>query len=318
MRIVRFASALLIAACSSVSTPLQPPLTSTAHTAAALTSWMSPEAQSEDLLYVSDASGTVDVFSYPAGKLVGKLKGFVSPAGLCTGPTGDVFVTDTYNLDIVEYPHGGTTPVRTLYDFGYYPFGCAVDPNTKDLAVTNYTSISNGHGGVAIFKGGHSLPHSFNNTKFNAYFFCGYDNHSNLFVDGADVGSYHTEFAELAGGSTTLKSIVLNKTIGYPGGVQWDGHYVAVQDISSRILYRFQISGSRGKSVGTTQFQGDTSTLIKQFWISGKNIVIPYGAGRHIGKVGEWPYPAGGARSQSIAVSHATELLGITISLARR
>ena len=43
-------------------------------------SWMKSEAKRGDLLYISD-QGTrhIDVFSYPRGKLVGKLYGFVAP-----------------------------------------------------------------------------------------------------------------------------------------------------------------------------------------------------------------------------------------------
>ena len=54
-------------------------------------SWMKSEAKRGDLLYISD-QGTrhIDVFSYPRGKLVGKLYGFVAPAGECVDGAGYV------------------------------------------------------------------------------------------------------------------------------------------------------------------------------------------------------------------------------------
>jgi hypothetical protein len=56
-------------------------------------SWMLPEAKSEDLLYVSEV-GTVTVYSYPQGKLEGKLRGFFDATGECVDAKGDVYIAD--------------------------------------------------------------------------------------------------------------------------------------------------------------------------------------------------------------------------------
>lgn len=326
-RILGFAAgALLLAGCGGGNaiapgqTSLLPPgITRGAHTNRA-ESWMAPEATGEDLLYVSDADGVVDVFSYPAGKLVGVLKGFASPAGLCSDPDGNVFVTDINNLNVLKYKHGGKKPIQTLVDFGHYPFGCAVDPGTKNLAVANYAStLSFGPGSLSVFVGGKGEPHSYEDQAFNAYFFCGYDSQGNLFVDGADYGSYHTQFAELAKNSSTLTNIALNQTIGYPGGVQWDGKYMAVQDAYTHTIYRFSFSGSSGTSMGAVHIKGDKSGLLAQFWIDGKTVVLPYGTqARAVHSVGFWPYTKGGNHSQSFTAAHATELVGVTVSLAKK
>ena len=72
---------------------------------------MNPEAKRNNLLYVSDqGKRRIDVFSYPGGKLVGTLYGFVGPAGECTDGAGDVFIVDGGNYDIVEYADAGKTP----------------------------------------------------------------------------------------------------------------------------------------------------------------------------------------------------------------
>lgn len=280
---------------------------------------MAPEAVSQDLLYVSDARGVVYVFSYASRKLLGELKGFVSPAGVCSNPSGDIFVVDSSSSDVLEYKHGGTTPVFTLHDFGYYGLGCSVNPATGDVAVANSAnSNSLGAGSVAVFPGGRGLPFFHEDHNFNAYFFCGYDDKGNLFVDGADVGSYHTLFAELPNGSSNLRDITLDQTIGYPGGVQWDGKYVAVGDGSSDELYRFKISGAKGTSAAKVSFKTDRSTLIAQFWIGGSTIVLPYGTlSREVRKVGLWSYPKGGTPSAVIEVPRATELVAATVSVAK-
>jgi hypothetical protein len=314
------AVALLTAGCAGVTAPVQsPPVVSQPATRIDSSgSWMAPSAVRQNLLYVSDSKGSVTVFSYPGFKRVGVLQGFKSPAGLCSDPrNGDVYVVDTNSLDLFKYRHGATKPVKTLSMFGYFPFGCAVDPTSGNIAVASYSAQPSGPGALSIFRRGAFFPTNYTDPAFNAYFFCSYDDHGNIFVDGADANSYHTEFAELPQGSTTFKAIRLDKVIGFPGGVQWDGTYMAVADAMSRILYRFKISGSRGKSVGALRFKADRSTLLHEFWIQGRAIAMPYGTvSREVRSVGRWPYPSGGPLTRSIALPHAAELVGVTVSLA--
>lgn len=279
---------------------------------------MSPSAQSQDLLYVSDVFGKVLAFSYPAMKRVGLLKGFMSTAGLCTDPSsGDFYVVDTNAVALYKYKHGGTKPVKELHLFGYFPFGCAVDPATGNVAVTDIAKQPSGPGAVSIFRKGALFPTTLSDPAFDAYYFCSYDDKGNLFFDGADVNSNHTEFAELPKGSGSFKAITLDKSIGYPGAVQWDGTDMAVEDTLSRILYRFKITGSRGQSVGSARFADDRSTLVHQFWIQGNTIVMPYGtAPRSVRLVGRWRYPRGGSPVKSMTIERADELVGVTVSAA--
>lgn len=282
-------------------------------------SWMAPEAAHDDLLYVSDARGVVDVFSFPAGKRVGVLKGLQSPAGMCSSPSGNIFVANFGGSNIIEYAHGGTTSIAQLNDFGHYPYGCSFDPATGNLAVANYSGIvTNAAGSVAIFLGAKGIPHSYQDPAFVTYYFCGYDDKSNLFVDGANNGTSQTLFAELPKGKTTFTDITLNEKIGFPGAVQWDGRYIDVGDSFHQNLYRFAISGKNGKAMGKLLFGGDHSTLSAQFWLQGSTVVLPYGTQRRsVHNFGVWPYPKGGAPSKSDAVAGSTELLGAAVSLAK-
>lgn len=313
------AAALLAAGCGGPGASVQgPPAAQSAIRVDTTGSWMAPSAERQDLLYVSDSKGHVTVFSYPGLKQVGLLEGFKSPAGLCSDPrNGDVYVVDTNSLDLFKYKHGGTKPIKTLSVFGYYPFGCAVDPVSGDVAAANYAAQPSGPGSLSIFRAGAFFPTTYTDSAFNAYFFCSYDDHGNIFVDGADNNSYHTEFAELQKGAASFRTVHLDKLIGFPGGVQWDGTYMALQDTISRVLYRFKISGSHGKSVAAMRFKIDRSTLVHQFWIQGRTIVMPYGnVSRQVHMVGSWPYPAGGSPSKSVTIAHAAELVGVTVSLA--
>ncbi len=281
--------------------------------------WMAREAAAEDLLYVSDDSGRVLVFSYPAGKLVGTLTGFDGPSGLCSDSKGNVFVTNTGAAQIVEFAHGAKKPRQTLTEFGYFPDGCAVDPSSGDLAVANYaTSPSIGPGSIAIYKDAKGTPANHTDPAFGEYFFCSYDDKHNLYVDGVNAGTTQSEFAELPNRAKSFRNIKLKQRIGYPGAVQWDSNEIALEDTSTDIVYRIKVSGASGTVVGTTRFKDSRSDLIVQFSIRGHTIVVPFGSRRRVTRsIGFWSYPAGGAPTLVIAKLGASELVGTTISLAR-
>lgn len=289
----------------------QPLRSSLATTSGAITahpdhsrSWMDPDAKKDDLFYISD-NGTDDVYIYAyepgRGKtLVGTLTGFSSPKGICVDKAGNVFITNQVPLrvgpsTVVEYAHGGTHPIATLIDSAYYPYGCSVDPVTGNLAVTNAsTSYSYGPGDVAIYPNAKGAPINYLDSDFDQYFFCGYDNKGNLFVDGLSSGSA-SEFAKLPKGSKTLKSITLNQTVQLPGGVQWDGKYVAIGDQIAATIYQFNVSGSVGTKVGITPLNG--GNYVRQFWIYGRKVIGPDNQGAN---VKFWNYPGGGTATKSI------------------
>ncbi len=99
-------------------------------------SWMLPEAKRDDLLYATDNAGFVHVFSYPAGKEVGTIVVAGDPLGACVDRAGNVWVARFRMTSVVEYAHGGTSPIGDVGTYPNNPWGCAVDPTTGNLAVT--------------------------------------------------------------------------------------------------------------------------------------------------------------------------------------
>ena len=257
-------------------------------------SWIQPDVKKKSLLYVSSVlSNDVYVYSYANQQLVGTLTGFEQPYGLCADKTGDVWIVNDGAQQIVEYKHGGTSPIATLSDSGEYPEGCAVDPTTGNLAVTNFYSTS-GNGSVSIYAHASGEPTTYSDPSIANFRFCGYDDKGNLFADGATTSSEFA-FAELRKGGSTLTNIALQQKVEWPGGVQWDGKYVAVGDTDAGILYR--TNGAGGKVKGSTTLAD--SNYVNQFWIAGKSVVAPSQDG---GDVGLYTYPAGGAPSKTISV----------------
>ena len=216
-------------------------------------SWMAPEAVKDDLIYVSDLLGqVVEIYTYGHGnKLVGTLTGFFNPEGLCVDKAGNVWVTNDTSVgvhQITEYAHGGTSPIQNLINSNGNVNGCSVDLKTGDLAVTNFWGPTEGAGGVSIYRHATGTPVSYTDPNIHYYYYCGYDDKGNLYVDGLSSGS-NFGFAELPKGGTAFTDVTLNQTIYLPGGVQWDGKYVAVGDQVAvkhnftSTVYQFSISG---------------------------------------------------------------------------
>lgn len=274
-------------------------------------SFVAPDAMRKDLLYVSDEdTNTVYIYSYPQLEREGKLTGFDGPFGECADKHGNVFIANDDASQIREYAHGGTKPIATLSDPGYYPRGCSIDPTTGDLAVANIVTTSLGEGNIAVYKGAKGNPAAYyaDAKVFNVYS-CAYDNAGNLFIDGEDQASTAFAFAELPTGSKKFTDISLNQTIGVAGGVQWDGKYVAVGDQYADI-YQFAIHGKTGTKVGVTPLNGVGRD--SEFWIQGGNVIVPDSYKRD---VAIWSYPTGGTPEKSSKGFKAP--IGATVSVAR-
>jgi sugar lactone lactonase YvrE len=263
-------------------------------------SWMAARARNSDLLYVSDIeTGDVYVYDYANDALVGTLTGFNEPQGECVDASGNVWIANTKATEMVEYAHGGTSPIATISDPGEYPVGCAVDPTTGNLAVTNIYTTVGAHGDLAIYTRASSAPKRYTDSNFLYYYFCGYDPKGDLFLDGSNNdGAF--QFAKLPAGSSTFAAITLDKTVYFPGGVQWVGKVVAVGDQgyldeSLSAIYRIHLSGDYGTILTTGYLTGAED--VSQFFIRGRRVVGP---DLDLGFTGVWHYPLGGRAIKTI------------------
>ncbi|HEY1654718.1 MAG TPA: hypothetical protein VGF86_06370 [Candidatus Tumulicola sp.] len=305
------AAAALLAGCGGNSLQSLPAASSTARALAAGVSWMDPSAQRGALLYASDsAADVVKVFSYPRGKLVGTLTGFQTPQGMCVDKAGDIFITNSGAAQILEYAHGGTTPIATLTDSNEHPIGCAISRLNGDLAATNIFDDSYSNGSLSVYRRARGTPKKYTDPQMIADYFCGYDAAGNLFVDGTRPATFAFVFAELPKGGKRLRNVTLNQTIAGPGGVQWDGKYVAIADQEAPVIYQFTVTGNVGTKAGQTETQGSSDVV--QFFIKGKTVVGPNATS---GQVMYWPYPGGGEQEKIISGFEVP--IGTAISVAK-
>jgi hypothetical protein len=294
-------------------------------------SWILPSAKKSDLLYVSDLlAQVVDIYTYGKGnKLVGELTGFFNPEGLCVDLKGNVYVTnDTSDgvYQITEYAHGSTSPIRTINDPDGRANGCSIDPTTGNLAVADFWGPSEVIGNVAVYPKASGTPTSYSNTNIFYDYYCAYDDKGNLFVDGETEGSVFG-LGELSKGGNTLNFVNIDETIYLPGGVQWDGKYLAVGDQVAvkhnftSTIYQFSISGSEATTVNTMILTG--SNEVAQFWIPrihngakrryGDRLIAPNQDGKD---TLFYDYPSGGY--PIVTIPGETDPIGATLSLAEK
>jgi hypothetical protein len=288
-------------------------------------SWIRPDAKGKPLLYASDEGrGEVDVYDFerPSRRLEGRLFGFNLPLGMCSDASGNVYVTDFVKAEAVEYAKGASKPKRHVKVTGN-PIGCSVDATTGNLAVSAFQDANQttGAGGVWIFAHGSGSPVLYSDPNLTFYWSPGYDDKGNLFVEGENPNAPTLD--ELARGATSLSEISLSGTsIGSPGGVMWDGKYVAAADQAydggtTTAIYRVSISGSTGTVASIVQLSDSCNasggTAVAQPWISGTTVV-----GGNLDctfRFDYWSYPKGGKPIKSIDASIAPEYgSGQTIS----
>lgn len=265
----------------------------------AVTLSLSKGDTSGPLLYVSDVGTfTVHVYTYPALKPAGKLTGFNEPQGLCADSAGNVWVTNTNVYQVREYAHGGTTPIATLHDDFGYPVGCAVDPSSGNLAVTNLQNFS-GAAIVLLYKHARGTPAVYSNKDIAYYYFAGYDGSGNLYVSG-QTSQHGFALGVLARGAKSISGVAVSGgTIYFPGTVAWNGSNLVLGDqrcknSASSCLYRLTVSGKTAHVVGSTPLGGACD--VAQAWVGASRVAAgEYQSCSH-GPSGAalWRYPAGG------------------------
>jgi hypothetical protein len=153
------------------------------------------------------------------------------------------------------------------------PEGCSVDPLTGKLAAAD------SDGTVAIYEDARGKPKVYTHSPLKQAFWCSYDNSGNLFVDGVRGNSSKFMLLELPKNGGRLNQVTLNASMGYPGGVDWDGKYLAVGSYTSSptgtpVVYRFKIVAGHGREVGAITL-GSGASDVRQFWIEKAMLIAP-------------------------------------------
>ncbi|MBV9154722.1 MAG: hypothetical protein JO097_00535 [Acidobacteriaceae bacterium] len=267
--------------------------------------WISPDAKHEHLLLFASDSGLdeVDIYSLPSFKLRGQLTGFNNPQGMCSDAAGNVYVTQTNNTEIDKYSHAGKLLARIPDNYGF-PVGCAVDPATGNLAVTDLVNDGSGPGEVEVFSSPSSQPRILTNPNQYFYYFAGYGPDSRLLVSGMNASGIY--MLSRCGASSCSTINLRGGTLYYPGAVQWEstqGGWVVFDqmcdDKPAACSYRVSAKGVLGAASTYSNYEGGNDCDLIQGEIATDHHQYVVGGdyeycGAAPSTLNRWSYSAGG------------------------
>jgi len=249
-------------------------------------------------------SSTALEFDYPKGdSSIGSIS-LDEPQGMCSdtsthGVAKKTFwVTNSGSDDIEQFTWSGTATGKTLSESVGEAASCAIDPTTHNIAITVLDA-----GDVVVFNGGtgSGTPIA---DGFIETFFAGYDASGDLYVDG--LSSFGVGVAELPKGSSAFETLTTSNTLEFPGGVQWDGQWITIDDQDAHAIYQYNQSGTSLTVEGTTSLTGSGDCV--DTWIATGYVICP-DAENNDGLI--FPYPAGGSSTATLTGSFDTPISGM-------
>lgn len=269
------------------------------------------------LLYVSDwYTDDVLVYNYNTGELLGAITGLNVPYGQCVNANGDVWIAELDGASVIEYPRGGTRPLKILITNGR-PIGCAVASN-GDLAVANLDTWNGSDyeaGNIQVFKKASRVAQQYECSNSFFYYPPGYDNKGNLYVQ-TTTNAGTNGVCELPSNARSLRSVNVNAHIYFGGSVMWDGRYITLTDLeysggSTTAIYQAAETSTAAaygnlEIVGATDLndncRGDYVNIIQPFIVGNRNTPVNHTQGDTVvggnlwcnARVDYWRYPSGG------------------------
>jgi hypothetical protein len=218
---------------------------------------LSTEATSKGILFVANGrNNAVDIYDKnPPNALLGVItKGIVGPNGMAVDAAGDLFVANTDNQTVTEYPPGSTKPSKT-YTKGFNghlltnPLNVAVG-NDGTLYLVNYTFVGNGSEVLEYPR--HSLNPSLRISIPGGAEGLALDHNNNLYVSyNGQAGGQILKFAPH---STTGKDLGI--VFGFAGGLAFDGKgNLVVCDQTAPAIYVFPPGATKPSKTITTGFR---------------------------------------------------------------
>ncbi|MGB6519795.1 MAG: hypothetical protein WBE79_14960 [Candidatus Cybelea sp.] len=271
-----------------------------------------PHAQSGDLLYVTTShQEQLYLLTYPQLQVIDTIGGF-SPAalhGLCSGPAGEVYVTDDgqQTSHLYLFKHGAKTSSKTLSGPGGIT-ACSVNPTTGDVAATTVENRP----ALAIYSKGKGAPKIYDaNTGYSA---SAYAPNGNLYL----IPSCCDCLTLFANGTFTCVKLDRSAQLPRAGGLQWHNNVFV---IAARAHHNLQTVYTVKLTSATTGRLVSTITLDRKMdegprsglpaLVAGNELMAP---SHRKGLLSFWLYPKGGEPVKSVALKVEGFVSGLSLS----
>jgi hypothetical protein len=268
--ITAFVAVAMLTACSSAGTGGSTPVTNAQFAGGHAAAQPTDRRGSDPLVYVVDEFGhDVKVFDYPSLQLVQTLTDVPYPRSVCVATNADnanIWVGGydvAKNSELVEYAHGGTTPIATLSDEGPQPVGCAPVKNGRLLAAD-----SDEINGVPVLDLAEWNAHkpSMPPTKYtnvpNAQYLTGIarDQRGAVYISGYDADGDFILDKFQPYRFKTFSQIPISIPISEPGPVYAIGPKLFISDKSNDADHAviYQINPTNGSEMATTTLNNST------------------------------------------------------------
>lgn len=304
------AQGLLLTACGGTqnSTSAVPSIGRQSYVHRVSGSWMKRGSSGDTLLYVGlFFSGEVNVYTFPGGALVGQLA-VAFPDGMCSDSSGNIWIAEdngSYASTLEEFPHAGSSPIRTVSETDGYAGACSVDATTGDLAVASQYNYTVGY--ASIYTPDSGTPERYTLREVSYPNSAGYDSKGDLFIVGNEIYAAATEW--LPKGASAFATYKLKKPHTYPHtGIAVNGKELTAI-AHPWLIHRYTIGRHRAKYIGSMTLDG-TSAKLNAFCIYGSTLVV---SSISDGNVYFFSYPAGGYPTYTI--SGLQSPMGVAISV---
>ena len=255
-------------------------------------------------IWVSDV-GTNTLYKCTPKKCTSEYSGFEEPQGLAADRKGHVYVADTANLRIVVL-NGDGSLYETLSDPNERPAGVAVAPNGT-VGVTNICSLSCAGGNVVLYAPGATSPTCTATGLLYRFYFGGFDENGDLFVDGEDA-SGNAHVGEVVAGTCAVIDTGISPAPSFPGGIQVgnaDGLLNVGDQVSSTIA-QYKLPGL--SLVKTVRLSGASDPVTFAFSKGDADLWV---GDAGAGEANEFAFPAGGSPIYTLGSGGFNEPVGV-------
>jgi hypothetical protein len=262
---------------------------------------------SSAMVVTDSGTNQAEMFAYPSGRLLRTLADFSEPQGACSDGAGHFWITNTGDSNVLEYSTTGTL-LRTLGDPNNYPVGCAYDPKTGNLAITNIITTSDGPGSVAMYAKATGTPKLYATSLLERVYFASFAGSTGTLAILGENASYQPALAALTSGKFTL-IVLKGVSLEYPSVLAWSAktHSMNLGDQDSPTVYRFELNG---KVTGTTKIDCAGCDIIAYAIFGGTPLTTGSLSTVNGRGLESFKHPAGGPPKKSIPEKAIFEPIG--------